>query len=156
MITTISHLFNMKKRSLLKACEGICIFTVMCAVYSFTSIYTLCYDLGKDTTDTFIWTVTIEAIRLYAMVFISILFCVMAYNAKKGIVFDRRNAKILNATGWSTLIAASATAIVYRFSPLPFSLADIMLLVLLGLFMNFIAMLFEIGIRMKEEQDLTI
>lgn len=155
-MTTISALFNMKNRSLLKACQGICVFTIICSAYSFMSIHTLCYELGKDTTGIFIWTIIIESIRLYAMIFISILFCVMAYNAKRGIVFDRRNARILNATGWSTLIAASATAVIYRFSPLPFSMTDIMLLVLLGVFMNFIAMLFEIGIRMKEEQDLTI
>lgn len=147
---------KMNNSNILKACESICLFTIICAGYSFLSLINLCYDLGKDNTDTFIWLVAIEGIRLYAMAFISILFCVMAYNAKKGIVFHRRNGKILNATGWSTLIAASLTAIIMRFSPLPFSLTDVMLLVLLGLFMKFIAMLFEIGIRMREEQDLTI
>lgn len=115
----------------------------------------LCYELGRDESDTFVWEVIGQGIEAYATVFICVLGFLMARNVKKKIVFEKANMILLKLAGSAVLFAGLLYYIVEKISPLE-SENNSLLFLLLGTFILFIGHLFKIGIRLKEEQDLTV
>ena len=105
-----------------------------CLLFVFFRNLNLCYDLGKDDTDGLIVKLLPENVALLAMAVCSVLIYLMLRNVQKGLVM------IFNAF-LSDTKAGNTIPMIY---------------LLLGVFFLFIACLFKVGIRMKEEQDLTI
>ena len=120
------------------------------------NIPTLCYELGKDSSDTFIYVFLVEAVKAYATFFIGILTYVLARNVKRGIVFDSTNQRILRAIGLSTAISGFLINAIIHLAPIEMAADTSLLLIFIGVFVSLVSLIFKIGIRMKEEQELTI
>lgn len=117
---------------------------------------TLGYQLGKDNTDNFIWQILPENITLTAMTICSILMFLILRNVKKGHVFTKWNSDLIMLIGIVTECNGLVQMIVRIFIPGGSGNSTYMIYVLLGVFILFIACLFKLGIRMQEEQDLTV
>ena len=121
-----------------------------------TQTMQLCYELGKDDTDDFIWQVLSRSITLVAMAVCSIFIWIMLSNVKRNEVFTKRNANLIVFIGVTVEITGLLQYILGIFTLEGISRESFMIYLLLGVFILFIGCLFKIGIRMKEEQDLTI
>lgn len=117
----------------------------------------LCYDLGKDDTDNLIVKLLPENVTLLAMVVCSVLIYLMLRNVQKGLVFTKLNSDLIMTIG---VVLECNGILQMAFNAF---LSDSMggntipmVYLLLGVFFLFIACLFKVGIRMQEEQDLTI
>ena len=95
-------------------------------------------------------------IESYAIMFVGVLSYVMVRNVKRGNIFSRVNKRILNAIGVSTTLSGILINLIIRLSPLEMPTEVCVLFIILGMMFVLTACIFEIGIRMKEEQDLTI
>ena len=115
------------------------IMCVSCLLFVFFRNLDLCYDLGKDDIDGLIAKLLPENVTLLAMAICSVLIYLMLRNVQKGLVFTKRNSNLIMTL--SDTQAGNTIPMIY---------------LLLGVFFLFIACLFKVGIRMKEEQDLTI
>ncbi len=134
--------------------------TIVCAaclLFYVARTATLCFRLGQDDTDGLIWQLIPESLMLVAMLVCSSLVFLMLHNVRKGEVFSKLNANLIMSIG----IVCELNAI------LQMALANLlpggnqgdttgMVLLLAGVFFLFISCLFKLGIRMQEEQDLTI
>lgn len=97
----------------------------------------------------------VVGIESYAIMFIGVLSYVMVYNVRKGNIFSRVNKRILNAIGISTTLSGVLISVISHLSPLEMPTEVCVLFIILGMMFVLIAYIFEIGIRMKEEQELT-
>ncbi|CDB10073.1 uncharacterized protein BN744_01395 [Bacteroides sp. CAG:633] len=117
----------------------------------------LCYDLGKDNTDNLIVKLLPENVTLLAMVVCSVLIYLMLRNVQKGLVFTKLNSDLIMTIG---VVLECNGILQMAFNAFLSDSMDgntiPMVYLLLGVFFLFIACLFKIGIRMQEEQDLTI
>ena len=151
----------MPDKKLVRYCEVISVITIIAAaMYGFPNILELCYEMGKDDSGTFIWHALVVGIESYAIMFIGVLSYVMVYNVRKGNVrkgniFSRVNKRILNAIGISTTLSGVLISVISHLSPLEMPTEVCVLFIILGMMFVLIAYIFEIGIRMKEEQELT-
>lgn len=127
-----------------------------CLMIWLTQTMQLCYELGKDDTDDFIWQVLSRSITLVAMAVCSIFIWIMLSNVKRNEVFTKRNANLIVFIGVTVEITGLLQYILGIFTLEGISRESFMIYLLLGVFILFIGCLFKIGIRMKEEQDLTI
>lgn len=144
-------------RKLIRFSNWLMALSIYFAVYfGFGNITSLCYEMGKDDSDTFIWFFLIKAINIYAIFFIAALTYVLSRNARKGIIFSLINQRILLAIGLSTCISGILINAIIHLSPIEMSTDSSLLLIFIGLFVTLVALMFKIGIQMKEEQDLTI
>lgn len=133
---------------------------IMCVsslLFVFFRNLNLCYDLGKDDTDNLIVKLLPENVTLIAMAVCSVLIYLMLRNVKKGQVFTKLNSDFIMAIGVVLECNGILQMVLNAF------LSDAvggntipMVYLLLGVFFLFIACLFKVGIRMQEEQDLTI
>jgi len=139
-------------KKLVRYCEVISVIIILAAaMYGFPNILDLCYELGKDDSDTFIWHAIVVGIESYAIMFIGVLSYVMVYNVRKGNIFSRVNKRIMNAIGISTSISGVLISVIFHLSPLEIPTEVCVLFIILGMMFVLIAYIFEIGIRMKEE-----
>ena len=90
------------------------------------------------------------------MFFIAVLTYFLARNVRKGIVFSPINQRILFAIGGSTVISGAIINAIINCSSLEMPTDTSLLLIIIGLFIVLVSLMFKIGIRMQEEQDLTI
>ena len=127
------------------------IMCVSCLLFVFFRNLDLCYDLGKDDIDGLIAKLLPENVTLLAMA-----IC-MLRNVQKGLVFTKQNSDlimtigvVLECNGILQMIFNAFLSDTQAGNTIP------MIYLLLGVFFLFIACLFKVGIRMKEEQDLTI
>lgn len=133
------------------------IMCVSCLLFVFFRNLDLCYDLGKDDTDGLIAKLLPENVTLLAMAVCSVLIYLMLRNVQKGLVFTKQNSDLIMTIG----IVLECNGILQMiFNAFLFDAVAgntiPMIYLLLGVFFLFIACLFKVGIRMKEEQDLTI
>lgn len=133
------------------------IMCVSCLLFVFFRNLDLCYDLGKDDTDNLIIKLLSENLTLLAMAVCSVLIYLMLRNVQKGLVFTKLNSDLIMTIG---VVLECNGILQMAFNAF---LSDSMggntipmVYLLLGVFFLFIACLFKIGIRMQEEQDLTI
>lgn len=133
------------------------IMCVSCLLFVFFRNLDLCYDLGKDDTDNLIVKLLPENVTLIAMAVCSVLIYLMLRNVKKGQVFTKRNSDLIMSIG---LTLECNSILQMTFNAFLSDAVDgntiPMVYLLLGVFFLFIACLFKVGIRMQEEQDLTI
>ena len=138
-------------KKLVKYCEVISVITIIAAaMYGFPNILDLCYEMGKDDS------ALVVGIESYAIMFVGVLSYVMVRNVKRGNIFSRVNKRILNTIGVSTTLSGILINMIIRLSPLEMPTEVCVLFIILGMMFVLTACIFEIGIRMKEEQDLTI
>ena len=127
------------------------IMCVSCLLFVFFRNLDLCYDLGKDDTDGLIAKLLPENVTLLAMAVCSVLIYLML------LVFTKQNSDlimtigiVLECNGILQMIFNAFLSDTKAGNTIP------MIYLLLGVFFLFIACLFKVGIRMREEQDLTI
>ena len=123
-----------REKNLIILLSGFCAYVFMGSV--FRNIM-LAYELGKDDTDTFIWHMVPQSIAMLLMMFCAGLIIKMLYNLK------HKYGVFLGI--WKHVSPVEETIAFMR---------DAFLL--LGGFILLIGSVFKAGIRIKEEQDLTI
>lgn len=144
-------------KQLIQYSEALMVLSIFSAIaFGISNILSICYELGKDASDTFIWFALVQGVKAYAMFFIGVLTYFLALNVRKGLVFTLVNQRILFAIGGSTVISGTIVNIIINCSPLEMPTDTSLLLIIIGLFIVFVSLMFKIGIRMQEEQDLTI
>ena len=151
-------------KQLVQYCEALMVLSVFSATcFGVSNIFPICYELGKDASDTFIWFALVQGIKAYTMFFIAALIYFLARNVRNGSVFTSANQRILLAIGGSTVISGGSTVIsgalinaIINCSPLEMPTDTSLLLIIIGLFIVLVSLMFKIGIRMQEEQDLTV
>lgn len=98
-----------------------------------------------------------EGVMLVAIVVCSVLIYLMLRNVRRGRVFVRSNANLIATIGilveFAGIFGLSWDNHVYENS---FPYMTSMLSITLGVFFILISCLFKVGIRMQEEQDLTV
>ncbi|WP_291533481.1 DUF2975 domain-containing protein [Bacteroides sp.] len=145
-----------RKQELETVMSCLVVICASCLMIWLTQTMQLCYELGKDDTDDFIWQVLSRSITLVAMAVCSIFIWIMLSNVKRNEVFTERNANLIVFIGVTVEITGLLQYILGIFTLEGISRESFMIYLLLGVFILFIGCLFKIGIRMKEEQDLTI
>ena len=145
-----------RKQELETVMSCLVVICASCLMIWLTQTMQLCYELGKDDTDDFIWQVLSRSITLVAMAVCSIFIWIMISNVKRNEVFTKRNANLIVFIGVTVEITGLLQYILGIFTLEGISRESFMIYLLLGVFILFIGCLFKIGIRMKEEQDLTI
>ena len=145
-----------RKQELETVMSCLVVICASCLMIWLTQAMQLCYELGKDDTDDFIWQVLSRSITLVAMAVCSIFIWIMLSNVKRNEVFTKRNANLIVFIGVTVEITGLLQYILGIFTLEGISRESFMIYLLLGVFILFIGCLFKIGIRMKEEQDLTI
>ena len=145
-----------RKQELETVMSCLVVICASCLMIWLTQTMQLCYELGKDDTDDFIWQVLSRSITLVAMAVCSIFIWIMLSNVKRNEVFTKRNSNLIVFIGVTVEITGLLQYILGIFTLEGISRESFMIYLLLGVFILFIGCLFKIGIRMKEEQDLTI
>lgn len=144
-------------KRLMQYCDFVSVLSLFASIaYGFSQIVPLCYEMGKNDSDTFIWEALIQTIECYAIFFIGLLTYFMARNVKKGKVFCRVNQRILSAIGISTILSGVLMNVIVNLTPIDTFHQNSILLIVIGAVFVLVSLLFEIGIQMQEEQDLTI
>ena len=144
-------------KQLVQYCEALMVLSVFSATcFGVSNIFPICYELGKDASDTFIWFALVQGIKAYAMFFIAALTYFLARNVRNGSVFTSANQRILFAIGGSTVISGAIINAIINCFPLEMPTDTSLLLIIIGLFIVLVSLMFKIGIRMQEEQDLTV
>ena len=106
-------------KQLVQYCEALMVLSVFSATcFGVSNIFPICYELGKDASDTFIWFALVQGIKAYAMFFIAVLTYFLARNVRNGSVFTSANQRILLAIGGSTVISGALINAIINCSPL--------------------------------------
>lgn len=138
------------------------ILSILCYVYAIGGVartLTLLWEMGHDHGDANLISLVYTFIPIIIMVWISVLIALITRNVDKGIVFDKSNAQLITWVGAVVLTGGFIQYLLQNFIDTPSSVqtsTSAVLYYLLGMFIIFIGQIFHIGMRMKEEQDLTI
>ena len=132
---------------------------VFCAFVFMSSTFhniTLAYELGKDDTDTFIWQMVPESVSMLLIIFCAALIFKIVCNLKHKRVFIYENARLVQFIGLAVMAYGTFLGVWKFVSPVETVAFMHNMFLLLGAFFVLIGSVFKVGIRMKEEQDLTI
>ena len=77
-----------------------------CLLISFIQNAMLCFDLGKDDTDDFLWIMLPQSVTLLAMAVCSILIFCLLRNVKRKEVFTKENSTLIVAIGGTEWVIA--------------------------------------------------
>ena len=127
-----------------------------CLLISFIQNAMLCFDLGKDDTDDFLWIMLPQSVTLLAMAVCSILIFRLLRNVKRKEVFTKENSTLIVAIGGIVELNGLLQGFFGTFVSVSNLRQTYLIYILLGVFILFIGCVFKIGVRMKEEQELTI
>lgn len=127
-----------------------------CLLISFIQNAMLCFDLGKDDTDDFLWIMLPQSVTLLAMAVCSILIFYLLRNVKRKKVFTKENSTLIVAIGGIVELNGLLQGFFGTFVSVSNLRQTYLIYILLGVFILFIGCVFKIGVRMKEEQELTI
>ena len=127
-----------------------------CLLISFIQNAMLCFDLGKDDTDDFLWIMLPQSVTLLAMAVCSILIFCLLRNVKRKEVFTKENSTLIVAIGGIFELNGLLQGFFGTFVSVSNLRQTYLIYILLGVFILFIGCVFKIGVRMKEEQELTI
>ena len=127
-----------------------------CLLISFIQNAMLCFDLGKDDTDDFLWIMLPQSVTLLAMAVCSILIFCLLRNVKRKEVFTKENSTLIVAIGGIVELNGLLQGFFGTFVSVSNPRQTYLIYILLGVFILFIGCVFKIGVRMKEEQELTI
>lgn len=116
----------------------------------------LCFELGKDDTEGFMWQVLPRVITMVVMAVCSILILVLLRNVKRRNVFIIQNSSLVLSIGFVVECNGIFQWFLSKFD-LGIDLSQTyMIFLLLGVFIIMIGYVLKIGVRLKEEQELTI
>lgn len=116
----------------------------------------LCFELGKDNSEDFGWQILPRIVTMVVMAVCSILILVLLRNVKRRNVFTMENAGLVLYIGLAVECNGIFQWLLSKFDlGIDFS-QTYMIYLLLGVFIILIGYVFKIGVRLKEEQDLTI
>ena len=122
-------------KQLVQYSEALMVLSIFSATFfGISNLFPICYELGKDASDTFIWFALVQGIKAYAMFFIAVLTYFLARNVRKGIVFSPINQRILFAIGGSTVISGAIINAIINCSSLEMPTDTSLLLIIIGLF----------------------
>ena len=127
-----------------------------CLLISFIQNAMLCFDLGKDDTDDFLWIMLPQSVTLLAMAVCSILIFCLLRNVKRKEVFTKENSTLIVAIGGIVELNGLLQGFFGTFVSVSNLRQTYLIYILLGVFILFIGCVFKIGVRMKEEQELNI
>lgn len=127
-----------------------------CLFLSLLGNINLYFDLSKESTENLIWQMLPESITLLVMALCSIIIGLILKNVKHNNIFTHRNARYIMAIGGLIELNGLTQGVLSAFSPIEIIGHGHMIYILIGLFFLFIGCEFKVGIKMKEEQDLTI
>ena len=127
-----------------------------CLLISFIQNAMLCFDLGKDDTDDFLWIMLPQSVTLLAMAVCSILIFCLLRNVKRKEVFPKENSTLIVAIGGIVELNGLLQGFFGTFVSVSNLRQTYLIYILLGVFILFIGCVFKVGVRMKEEQELTI
>lgn len=130
-----------------------------CAIGGLFRAIGLCWEIGQNNGNFEFSSTIYTFISPIIMIWSSILIALIVRNIRKGIVFETSNAQLITWVGAVVLVGASLQLFISSLADVKTPIAggsNPMLYYLLGMFIVFIGQIFHIGIRMKEEQDLTI
>ena len=146
---------SLKEMKLIMTC-----LTIICFCCTFITIFQnaiLCFELGTNraaidagkaaASEQFIWQAFPQGITLLSMAVCSVFIY---------LIFVRANANLIYYIGLIIEFNGILQAILNEFAPVTNPRQTYMIYILIGVFIIFIGYLFQIGIRMKEEQELTI
>lgn len=97
-----------------------------------------------------------ELIILVTITMCAICLLVIVLNVFKGKVFDKINSRAISAIGWIVLISTIVQSHYWESTSMVTTSTSGFFLMLLGTIIIFFGSLFNIAIKYKEEQDLTI
>lgn len=147
----------MKTKSLIRICYAISVITAIIGVWELVNILTLCYEMGKDSTDTFMWYVLARGIQAWGIICNCIVFFILANQATKAIIFTKANELLLMISGCIIIALGCISSLLIKFLSISaFSNPASILLILGGFSFIFFSLIFSISRKLKEEQDLTI
>lgn len=153
----ISEMNNMKIKSLIQICYIISAITAIIGVWELANIAILSYEMGKDSTDTFMWYFLVRGIQAWGIICNCIVFLILANKAAKAIIFTKANESLLMISGSIIIALGSISFLLIKFLPISsFSNAASILLIVEGVAFIFFSLIFSISRKLKEEQDLTI
>lgn len=103
------------------------------------------------------WVLVVRAVNLAVCAVCAGLTFLIMREVKRRHVFTRRNAQLITLIGGTATLGGVVqnTIVNLVYEDVPSQTSDMTYLIL-GLLLLFIASLFNIGIRMKEEQELTV
>lgn len=146
---------SLKEMKLIMTC-----LTIICFCCTFITIFQnaiLCFELGTNraaidagkaaASEQFIWQAFPQGITLLSMAVCSVFIYLMLRNVKRNLIYY---------IGLIIEFNGILQAILNEFAPVTNPRQTYMIYILIGVFIIFIGYLFQIGIRMKEEQELTI
>ena len=134
---------------------------IMAAGITFVDIFKimeLSWNLNGSNPDKVLWEMVIRSIGTIGTIILAVLFFLLSNNAKNKKILEKQNVEYLKWFGAITSIIG-LTCISLINILLPFhtiETARFFLLVIIGCIFLFFASIFEIGIKLKEEQELTI
>ena len=102
--------------------------------------------------------IALKICELTTMVICTVLIGFIAYNIKRKQVFIKANARLVQLIGWVVMTSSIVTPMISRhFDDTHYVVVyPIQYLMQLGFFIVAIGYVFQLAIKMKEEQDLTI
>ena len=131
---------------------------IICLGYSIFNVIDITEGIFSNTYEAeHFWKVVVpDFLGILTLLACSILIAIIAYNVKKKKIFTRTNARLIYAIGsivifsiviqnhyWETTTMIPNDSVALNYS-------------LLGVFIFFFGKVFDIGVKMKKEQDLTI
>ena len=123
-----------RKQELETVMSCLVVICASCLMIWLTQTMQLCYELGKDDTDDFIWQVLSRSITLVAMAVCSIFIWIMLSNVKRNEVFTKRNANLIVFIGVTVEITGLLQYILGIFTLEGISRESFMIYLLLGVF----------------------
>ena len=102
--------------------------------------------------------IALKICELITMLICTILIGIIAYNIKRKQVFIKANARLVQFIGWVVVTSSIATPLISKnFDEIHYVVCHpLQYLMLLGFFIVAIGYVFQLAIKIKEEQDLTI
>jgi hypothetical protein len=102
--------------------------------------------------------IALKICELITMLICTILIGIIAYNIKRKQVFIKANARLVQFIGWVVVASSIAIPMISKnFVDIHYIVSyPLQYLMLLGFFIVAIGYVFQLAIKMREEQDLTI
>lgn len=114
------------------------------------------FDLSKESTENLIWQMLPKSITLFTMILCCICIMLILRCVKRNQIFTHKNAAYIMIIGGIIELNGLTQGVVSAFSPIEIIGHGHTIYILIGLFFLFIGCVFKFGVKMKEEQDLTI
>ena len=151
----------MKTKHLIYFCNFIIFLAGLYGAIELFSLLHIAYKSGKNDAKNiydaqFEWYSLARTFIALGIIFICLLLWLLANNFRKEKVFVRENEQLFFLFGIAISSFGLLSNIVIWLMPTPLSSIASNLLILIGCCFVFISIMFRIGIRLQEEQELTI